>query len=191
MWQNLFRRSVKAAIVAGVLFVASQGANAGQPHKLMRPPSPMVTLYRGVLYLGSGCTFDAWIKWDTARGKILVSGKMLVGTTVNGKRYEERLVISEYEGRLVNGNTLELRRSLVGKSGLDIDSVMHFRPRPDGTIYWDATYTARNRNVPGSATKGSKTGIIRPSAAPWKRPVPNVPPIPGKDKIPVPPWLRK
>jgi hypothetical protein len=70
---------------------------------------------------------------------------------------------------MVNGNTLEIKKTVVGKSGLRVHTVIHFKPHGDH-IHWDATYRGENKYTSRGKVSGKKSGVIKPKYTPWKKP---------------------
>lgn len=128
---------------------------------VIKPPAiTTITLYRGVISMGKAFDFDIWLKWDTSKGKIRATGKIQFAGN--------DLVVSDAECRIVNGNTLEINKSWVGKSGLRVHTVIHFKPHGDH-IHWDATYHGENMYTDKGKISGKKSGVLKPDRTPWKQ----------------------
>jgi hypothetical protein len=152
--------------VAGAQTVPPTGSPAAS---LRKPPVPStIPLGSGTLDMGAGFAFQYELKWDTAKGVLKSKGRITWGVSILGQKATVDLVVSETDGRIVNGNTLEIAKTWKGKSGLRVDTLIHLTPAKDGSVGWSVKADGYNSHFPKlKHVTHNKSGKIHPPKHPW------------------------
>ena len=155
---------------AGAQTSEPKGVTAGSVALKTVVPST-IPIGTGSIAMGAGFHFNYEFKWDTAKGVLKAKGEIAWGVTILGKKADVKLLVSETDGKIVNGNTLEIAKTWKGKSGLRVNTLLHFQPEKDGRIAWSLKADGYNSNFPHlKHVKHNASGKIKTPKHPWAQP---------------------